>query len=156
MCLSTPAEAVAVLLQAEFQDAGVRLELACEPETPAVFGVRSQLQQVLLNLVYNALAATPAGEKVAIRVSPDFKGEQEMVCLLVEDSGTGIDEENLERIFDPFFTTKDLDQGTGLALMITDRIVHDHDGSIEARSRPGEGSCFWVRLPVKPPMGQGC
>ncbi len=155
VCLSTLAEEVAVLLQAEILDAGIRLELACEPETPAVFGVRSQLQQVLLNLVYNAIAATPADGVVTIRVSPDFKGEHEMVCLLVEDSGSGIDEENLERIFDPFFTTKDPDQGTGLGLMITDRIVRDHDGSIEVRSRPGEGSCFWVRLPVKPPLGRG-
>ncbi len=153
VCLSTMAEEVAVLLQAEVQDAGIQLVLDCEPGTPPVFGVSSHLQQVMLNLVCNAIAATPEGGEVAIRVSLDRDGERETVCLLVEDSGIGINEENLERIFDPFFTTKDPDQGTGLGLMITDRIVRDHDGSIEVRSRPGEGSRFWVRLPVKAPIG---
>lgn len=153
VCLATLTEEVAVLLQAELQEAGVRLVRDCEPGTSTVHGVRSHLQQVMLNLVCNAIAATPAGGEVAIRLSPDREKEREMVCLLIEDSGTGIDEENLERIFDPFFTTKDPDQGTGLGLMITDRIVRDHNGSIEVRSRPAEGSSFWVRLPVKAPIG---
>jgi len=68
--------------------------------------------------------------------------------IMVSDTGTGIDPSHLECIFDPFFTTKDPDQGTGLGLMISHQIVADHGGTIEVRSRPGDGSTFTVKLPV--------
>ena len=66
----------------------------------------------------------------------------------MEDNGNGIPEEHLGRIFDPFFTTKGPDQGTGLGLMICHRIVTAHGGTIEVRSRVGEGATFSVHLPL--------
>lgn len=149
--LAALVEEAVMLLQAEAHEGGVSLVSSCEAGASTVFGVRSQLLQVLLNLVCNAIAATPAGGEVSIRVARDLRSEPAMLCLTVQDSGRGIAAENLERIFDPFFTTKDPDQGTGLGLMITHRIVNDHAGSIEVSSRPDDGSCFLVRLPTKPP-----
>ncbi|MCP4035358.1 MAG: response regulator, partial [bacterium] len=150
--LAALVDEVAMLLQGELQDAGVSLVRDCEPDSISVFGIRAQLVQVLLNLIHNAIAATAPGGRVRVQIRPEAGGECEMICMSVEDSGEGIAEENLERIFDPFFTTKDPDQGTGLGLMITHRIVNDHGGSIEVMSRHGQGATFLVRLPVKPAL----
>jgi signal transduction histidine kinase len=155
VCVMEIAREIEILMAAEFHEAEVELRVACAFETPPVWGVRPQLQQVLLNLVCNALHATPAGGKVDVRIRGDLDGAVEIVSLEVEDSGDGIAEENLERIFDPFFTTKDPDRGTGLGLMITHQIVCDHGGAIEVRSSPGKGARFCVRLPVKPEIGLG-
>ena len=67
----------------------------------------------------------------------------------MQDTGVGISPEDLERIFDPFFTTKEPDEGTGLGLMISHRIVTDHGGAIDVRSELGQGSVFRIKLPVK-------
>jgi signal transduction histidine kinase len=137
------------LLQREVNAAGVDLRLECDPRTPTVFGLRPHLHQVLLNLFHNALHATPEGGTIRVVIGPDSTHPEEVACITVEDTGCGIDDEHVERVFDPFFTTKDPDMGTGLGLMISHRIVTDHGGSIDVRSRTGEGSCFSVRLPVK-------
>ncbi|MFT5441276.1 MAG: two-component system NtrC family sensor kinase [Myxococcota bacterium] len=147
--LSGLVDEVVLLLQPEMQEAGIELQLDAGSRDLKVYGIRPHLNQVLLNLLCNAIAATPQGGKIIVRLAPDPTAEQETVCLTVEDSGDGIPEENLERIFDPFFTTKDPDQGTGLGLMITYRIVNDHGGSIEVMGSPGHGASFLVRLPVK-------
>jgi two-component system NtrC family sensor kinase len=81
-------------------------------------------------------------------VAADPEAPEQRAVITVADTGAGIEPEHLERIFDPFFTTKDPDQGTGLGLMISHQIVADHGGTIEVRSRPGEGSTFTVKLPV--------
>jgi two-component system NtrC family sensor kinase len=141
------------LMQREAQAAGLRLEIEADPSTPKVLAVREQLHQVLLNLVVNAVHATPEGGEVRVHVGPDPELPARAICIGVEDSGTGIRAEDLERIFDPFFTTKDPDQGTGLGLMITHQIVADHGGSIDVRSEPGHGTHFRVRLPID--GGQG-
>ena len=151
VCLAELAEEVFTLLQAQAMKASVTLILDCAPGTPSVWGVRAHLQQVLMNLLYNALQASSEGGEVHLNISADQTSGRDGVSVTIEDSGLGIAEENLERIFDPFFTTKDPDRGTGLGLMITHRIVTDHEGSIEVRSHPGEGACFRVRLPVKAP-----
>ncbi len=142
------AREVVSLIQREVTSAGVSLLLDCADETPNVLGVRAHLHQVTLNLLLNAVQATPEEGVVHVKVTPDPDDPKEAACLVVEDSGRGIPEEHLERIFDPFFTTKDPDQGTGLGLMISHQIVADHGGCIEVRSRVGDGSTFRVRLPV--------
>jgi two-component system NtrC family sensor kinase len=142
------AQEVVCLIQREVKSTGVQLLLDCGSETPKVLGVREHLQQVMLNLLLNAVQATPENGVVEMKVGPDAEQPGDMVQLVIEDSGRGIPEEHLERIFDPFFTTKDPDQGTGLGLMISHQIVADHGGSIEVRSVVGEGSTFVVRLPV--------
>ncbi len=137
---------VIALVQREAQAAQVELELECDSQTPKLFVVRDHIHQVMLNLMLNALHATPPGERVRLITRPDTA--EEAVCIEVVDRGEGISEENLSRIFDPFFTTKDPDKGTGLGLMICHQLVTDHSGTIEVRSVLGEGTTFTVRLPA--------
>ena len=131
------------LLQREAELGHVTLKLACAPDAPKIVAVRDQIHQVVLNLILNAIAATPPEGEVTLAVS----GEQDGVRLEVTDTGDGIPEDHVEQIFDPFFTTKGPDEGSGLGLMVCHRIVTDHHGSIEVRSRQGEGATFSIWLP---------
>ena len=147
--LGALAAEVVKLAEPEARVGGIDLQLAVAPDAPPLEAVRDHLHQLLLNLVFNALHATPEGGQVRVDVRPDPEHARDSLCLSVEDTGAGIPEEDIERIFDPFFTTKDPDEGTGLGLMISHQIVADHGGSIEVTSQPGSGSSFRVKLPVK-------
>jgi len=125
------------------QRATVVRELA---PVPTVEGVRRELEQVLLNLVLNAVQSLD--EEGTIRVRTVLRGEE--VVISVADDGCGIAPEVLDRIFDPFFTTKPAGEGTGLGLSISHEIVRRHGGRIEVRSQPGRGSEFLVLLPAAP------
>lgn len=116
----------------------------------------AQLQQVLSNLVVNAVQATPNGGEVHVAVGlararpPADVGEGsegEFVRVDVEDRGVGIAPDDIGRIFEPFFTTKGVGEGTGLGLSVSYGIVREHGGWIAVQSRPGEGSRFSVFLP---------
>ena len=112
----------------------------------------AKLNQVVMNLVMNAIDACPEGGTVTIRTRPELDG----VRLDVIDTGIGIPPEIRSRIFDPFFTTKPVGVGTGLGLSISYGIVQDHGGRFEVDSTPGvrEGSRFTVRLrPTKLAVG---
>src|SRR5580658_4830147 len=114
---------------------------------PSVTCYLARINQVLLNLVVNAIDACGQGGKVIIRTRPSDDG----VILQVIDNGSGIDPETMTKIFDPFFTTKPLGQGTGLGLSISHGIISEHGGRIEVDSTPGKGSTFTVHLPkVRP------
>jgi signal transduction histidine kinase/FixJ family two-component response regulator len=144
--VSVPAivEEVVTLLHREAELGKVSLRAEATPDVPKIVAVRDHVHQVLLNLVLNAIGATSAGGKVVVRCSAGANG----LLLEVHDTGAGIPPEHIDQIFDPFFTTKDPDQGTGLGLMVCHRIVSDHGGSIEVRSREGEGTCFSVFWPI--------
>jgi signal transduction histidine kinase len=126
----------------------VELTLERDTATPKVEAVRDQIHQVVLNLVLNALAVTPAEGRIRVRTSPSEGGGAE---IEISDTGPGIPREHLEQIFDPFFTTRGPDEGTGLGLMVCHRIVTDHGGTIEVHSREGEGASFRVSLPLTAP-----
>jgi signal transduction histidine kinase len=149
------AEEVASLLQPEAARVEVALRVVCDTAVPELVAVRDHVHQVLTNLTLNAIQASHKGGEVAIRVGPDPIGGG--ACFEVSDRGDGIPEENLGRIFDPFFTTKGPDRGTGLGLVICHRLVSEHGGTIEVRSRQGEGTTFAVRLPATggAPGGEG-
>jgi len=128
-------------------------------ETPHIFVDFHQIQQVLLNLIFNAIDAMEKGGHLHIAALP-YKGPGfhfpplqmrknriNYVELAVTDTGTGIDEKNLEIIFDPFFTTKS--QGTGLGLSIVYRIIAAHGGEIAVESRLGQGTTFKLLLPTE-------
>jgi len=108
----------------------------------------SQIEQVLVNLIQNAIQAMPEGGRMRIRVK---QGER-YVSLMVQDTGIGIPQENLNRIFDPFFTTKPAGEGTGLGLSVSYGIVAGHHGRIDVKSRPGLGTVFTVLLPINQPQ----
>jgi len=108
----------------------------------------SQINQVLLNLVVNAAQATPeAGGVITLRTA--VRGAY--AAIEVADNGHGIPAEVLPKIFDPFFTTKEAGKGTGLGLAISFRIVEAHGGTLKVESKPGQGTCFTVLLPLGQP-----
>ncbi|HEV8676520.1 MAG TPA: GAF domain-containing protein [Methylomirabilota bacterium] len=110
---------------------------------PMVGADPSELREVLINLVLNALDAMPDGGEIRVRTG--VEGEQ-VVCV-VADTGIGMTEAVRQRIFDPFFTTK-AEKGTGLGLSVAYGIVTRHGGEIDVRSEPWRGSSFTIRLPV--------
>ncbi len=109
-----------------------------------VHGDESQLQQVFMNVLLNAVEAVGSNGEVVI-TTENSGGNQ--LKIFIRDSGSGIKPENLSRLFEPFFTTKK--NGTGLGLAICQRIVEEHRGKIEVQSEPGQGSTFIVSLPVE-------
>lgn len=116
------------------------------PEQPVMMVYDpQQIEQVLVNLITNAVQAMPNGGKIRINLS---QGDG-VIAIAVQDTGIGIPPENLNRIFDPFFTTKPEDQGTGLGLSVSYGIISNHDGRIDVESKVGEGTTFTVLLPVK-------
>ncbi|OGR09215.1 MAG: hypothetical protein A3K53_12575 [Deltaproteobacteria bacterium RIFOXYB2_FULL_66_7] len=108
-----------------------------------------KMEQVLVNLVLNAVGAMPRGGRLAFR----HIEEGLFLTLVVSDTGEGIPKENLERIFEPFFTTKGNGEGTGLGLAVCRKIIEQHGGKISASSRPGEGTEFRISLPFAPAPG---
>ena len=136
-----------VMLRFQLRESGCRLRTALPAEPVYVSADASQLKQVALNLIINALHAMegkPAPElTIEVTVSAD------RAQFLVKDTGCGISAENLERIFDPFFTTKGPERGTGLGLSICFSLVRQHGGEIAVVSEPGAGATFTVSLPLQ-------
>ena len=127
-----------------------KVELETELQAlPEIGCYPAKLNQVILNLIVNAIDACPTGGKVIVRTrsAPGNKVELE-----VADSGTGIPPEIRDKIFDPFFTTKPPGQGTGLGLSICHGIIADHGGSIRVESAVGKGTTFIVTLPQEMPV----
>lgn len=120
-------------------------------QTPAIVGAPSQINQVFLNIITNALHAIEArgihGGVIALRTSVD--AAKKMVVTEIKDNGSGIPTDNLTKIFDPFYTTKPIGQGTGLGLSISYKIIKEHGGEITVQSRVGEGTSFFIWLPFK-------
>ena len=131
--------------------ANVHIEPSSAPDLPSIQASPSELQQVLLNLVNNAIDAIERpGGTVTVTTRPD--GDE--VVLEVQDTGKGIPEANLARIFDPFFTTKPVGQGTGLGLSICYGIVEKMGGRITVESEIEKGTTFTVFLPREAPAGE--
>jgi signal transduction histidine kinase len=114
-------------------------------EIPLLFCQSAKINQVILNLVSNAIEASDSGGQVTVRTFVDGAA----LALEVHDRGCGVDPSIKDRIFDPFFTTKPIGEGTGLGLSISYGIVKDHDGTIEVESTPELGTTFSVRLPFR-------
>ena len=125
------------------ESSGVRIVLEDADLWPEAMVDGDQVQQIFLNLVENAIHATPAGGRVTIR-SVRRTAPPEIV-VTVEDTGTGMEPDQMARIFEPFYTTKA--KGTGLGLFVAHGIVQRHGGTIEVESEPGRGTRFRVALP---------
>jgi signal transduction histidine kinase len=122
----------------------VAIDFQRSPEPALVWGSKNALEQVALNLLQNALQASPENRPVRLRVFTD--ADQRL--LEVSDDGPGIAEEDLSKIFEPFFTTRQPGEGTGLGLFVSWGIVRDHQGEIRVESQPGRGATFRVVLPA--------
>lgn len=141
--LVVPVVAVIDLLAGEARRRKVTLELETDEHSHDIIGDVDQLQQVTLNLLRNALAATPAGGTITVRV--DRVGES--VRLVVRDTGPGIDRDTQARLFEPFFTTRAAEGGTGLGLAVVRSIADEHRAKIDVYSEPGSGAEFVVSFP---------
>jgi two-component system NtrC family sensor kinase len=152
---------VASLLMERSQRRGVRLHLALPVGLPPVLADPEHLQQVLLNLILNALDASENGGTVRITVGTDpelapdgragiLRGKADAPTLSVHviDEGKGLSAEDVNHVFEPFFSTKGRGQGTGLGLPIAEDIVRAHRGEIELLSIPGKGTEVIVRIPL--------
>ncbi len=127
--------------------AGVRrLEFrkSVRADMPAIECDPEQMEQVILNLVLNAVHAMPEGGTVVLAARREEGG----VTIDVEDEGAGIPRDDVERVFDPFFTTKD--RGTGLGLSVADQLVRQHGGTLTISRNSPKGATFRISLPVKP------
>ena len=140
----------------------VTLELETPEPVAEVVADAAQLQQVVTNLVVNAVQATqgPGVIEIGLRATQEArraaplgasKPTHGFACITVADRGIGMSEETLERIFEPFFTTKDVGEGTGLGLAVAYGIVQEHGGFITVESKLTEGSRFEIYLPVPDP-----
>ena len=132
--------------QASRQQVSVRKSLRADHDFIAAD--KDRLQQVLLNLLLNALQASESGGYIELATEMELGpvDHEPLVRLDVRDNGSGISQELLPHIFDPFFTTKS--EGTGLGLSVSYNIVAEHKGRLEVRSEPGKGTCFSMFLPV--------
>jgi signal transduction histidine kinase len=131
------------LFQALCGKYGVELRRIVDPDLPEITANKSQILQVIANLIVNALQAMPEGGVLTLQTSFDDSS----ILFVVEDSGIGMSDEVRESIFLPFYTTKDVDQGTGLGLSVVHGIVSSHKGQISVESEKGRGSRFLVSFP---------
>jgi len=130
---------------------GIDLRQEISEDTPHVHGDPGQLQQVLVNLLNNAIDAITAkhgseGGELVIQAGPKENGQVE---ISVKDNGCGISEENLTKIFSPFFTTKPVGKGTGLGLSVCYGIIDKMGGSLQVQSEEGVGTTFTLSLPAE-------
>jgi len=143
--LARPVATVLELLDGEARRRGVTLELQRDAGDHVIDADEDQLQQIVLNLIRNALAATPSGGRITARV--ETQAEPPAVRLIVRDTGPGIPPELHARLFEPFFTTRAAEGGTGLGLAVVRAIVSEHGGTITAA--PGPGAEFTVSFPPR-------
>jgi two-component system NtrC family sensor kinase len=134
---------VLTLLDQQLRDHAIQLQVHLAAKLPEIWVVADQIQQVLLNLILNAMEAMPEGGNLYIYTRVYKDG----IEIIVEDTGPGIDKNQRKRIFDPFFSTKE--RGTGLGLAISFGIVVAHGGSLDIIPGRGKGACFRMILPSR-------
>jgi len=139
------------LMEREARSSGIKFLTDFDENMPPVLSDPSQLQQVFLNMITNAIDAHEGKPYGSIRISTRYFPQKKGVEIVFADTGCGIPEENLDRIFDPFFTTKPIGKGTGLGLSICYSTIKRLGGEIRMRSEIGTGSEFTIFLPSEPP-----
>ncbi len=132
----------------QLQQIDVKLDL--DGNLPEMFGDPGQIQQCLVNFLFNAMEAMPDGGTIFVRTH--WEGSQNMIRLEVEDTGAGMPQEMIPHIFEPFVSTKNKDKGVGLGLSVVYGIIKEHVGSVYVKSEVGKGTNFIVRFfAVDPP-----
>jgi PAS domain S-box-containing protein len=134
----------------------VKLGLDLCNDLPCIPVDKFRIEQVILNLLNNAIDAMNGMKKKILDVTTRMhtRGEEQVIQIIFSDSGIGINSENLNRIFEPFFTTKDPDKGTGLGLSICFGIIREHNGTIKVENNEKGGAKFIIELPL-PPIDRG-
>jgi len=143
--LNATAERAVKLARQQVLSRPIQIELIPAPDLPPVEHDSAQIQQMLLNLLLNAIQAIEEAGRVEVRL----EAHDDSAAVIVSDTGRGIDPSQLPNIFRPFFTTKG--KGTGLGLSLAQRIVQTHQGHIEVVSTKGTGTKFTVWLSLRKP-----
>jgi len=135
------------LVRRDMLTSGISVEIDIESSLPSVTADRTGIEQVMINLLRNAADAISAGDQHArcVKVRA-FRQNPGWITIAVSDTGSGIDEKNLDRLFEPLFSTKE--KGTGMGLSIVRSIIESHGGNIKAHSNQGRGATFEFTLPV--------
>jgi C4-dicarboxylate-specific signal transduction histidine kinase len=136
------------LISQQMASHGIRLEMDLDPAAPVVVAQEVSMEEVVVNLLSNAIHVldTVDQDKKVVRIVTKMESS---TCLLkIEDSGPGIPETHMDRIFDPLFTTRNTGQGMGLGLSIVQKLLEEYGGRIQASNRPGGGAVFTVELPL--------
>lgn len=149
--LETLVEQVVRFLQVSARKKDVVLERHGD-RLPSGAADASRLKQALVNLVLNAIQASPAGTTVVVTTLTGVEAGRPFIEIGVRDEGPGIPVDQRDAVFHPFFTTKD--NGTGLGLPVTRQIIADHGGTIRIEGAPGEGARFVVRIPLTTPVSE--
>ncbi len=136
-----PLKSCLATLKRQFEDRRIRVTLDIPAALPTVALDKNMMEQVFFNLLKNAMEAMKDGDSLSILLAADDRD----VVLTFRDTGEGMSDEQLAHLFEPYRTSKG--KGTGLGLMISERIVRDHGGTIAAESKLGEGTVFTIRLP---------
>ncbi|WP_404470123.1 PAS domain S-box protein [Sutcliffiella horikoshii] len=134
------------LLSAQASLENVQFITSIEEGLPDIYCEPNQLKQVFINILKNAIEVMPKGGTVSVGLE---KIEGEQVLISIRDEGTGIPEDKLKKLGEPFYTTKE--RGTGLGLMVSYKIVEEHNGTIEVSSELGKGTTFHIKLPIGSP-----
>ncbi|MDA8415297.1 MAG: ATP-binding protein [Desulfobacteraceae bacterium] len=135
-------ETIMTLVSRDAHERGVALSLEAGTDPAMIRGDGEKLRQAFLNIILNALQATPTSGSVEIVLDRDETG----FGIHFRDNGSGIAADNLQRIFEPFYTTKT--DGTGLGLAVTRKIIEAHDGKMDIESKPGQGTTVSIHLPL--------
>jgi C4-dicarboxylate-specific signal transduction histidine kinase len=135
-----------ILYREKLRANSIGLEIASVPDHPAIHGNPTQLEQVFINLMQNAIDALDGVSKPQITILFGLQGDEALITFT--DNGPGLDSEIATKIFEPFFTTKPIGKGTGLGLSIVYGIITDHNGTIDCQSHPGQGCRFVITLPA--------
>lgn len=134
---------VLVLQRHEMEDLGIRVQVDLPPPLPIVLIDRNQVKQAFFNVIKNAIHAM--GQNGLLKISIDI--DDDFLNMHFDDNGTGIDEKHFSKIFDPYYSTKN--SGSGLGMMIIQRIMRNHAGQIAIKSLPGEGTRVTLMFPLK-------
>lgn len=145
------------MLRNSAEKQGVALNCEAEDRIPQIAVDPTQIQQVMINMVMNAIQAMANGGKIVVSLGREWSRpqakptlpESEHLVVQVRDEGEGMAPETLAQIFDPFFTTKSVGKGTGLGLSIAHGIIQEHNGWITVESEIHKGSCFTIYLPLQ-------
>jgi two-component system NtrC family sensor kinase len=135
------------LLQSHAQTNNIQISKDFQSGLPIIASDQSQLQQVFLNLINNAIDAVEKDGLIEVKT----RKKDSQIVVAIKDNGPGIAEEHLKKVFDPFFTTKETGKGTGLGLSVSYNIIKKLGGTIKAESKLSEGAVFSIKLPIKIP-----
>lgn len=127
---------------------GVDLNFSAESGLPMFTLDRNLCQSVWINMIINAMDATEPGDKIEVSTRQAESDGKQGAEIIIQDTGSGIKPENMDKLFDPFFTTKEVGKGTGLGLSVSAGIIERHGGTVKVASTLGEGTSFTIWLPA--------